>query len=145
MYRIYCFLSYLLLPLITIPIGIVFFCISSATLPINDVQIVFNGSTPLKTAIIISVLITPIYYLFTIFNRSEMQIRGQILTHLIFSILNASFLFYLNFSPETGLSAFFLVMVLQVLFLHILHAIWVHKYRDFTYRKLLSTAQKNHE
>jgi hypothetical protein len=144
-YRLYCFLGYLLLPIATIPIGIISNYIFKISLPFNDIQIIFSDSTPLRTSIIISIIVAPIYYLFTIVNRSEMQIQGQVLTHLIFGLLNASFLFYLNFSPETGLSAFFLVMVPQVLCLHILHAIWVHKYRDLTYRKLLSTAPKNHE
>lgn len=144
-YSVYCLMSYLILPFATIPIGIVFFYFSKLSLSDNDIQIIFSNSTPLRTTIITSAIVAPIYYLFTIFNRSEMQIQGQILTHLIFGLLNASFLFYLNFSPKTGLSAFFLVMVPQVLCLHILHAIWVHEYRDFTYRKLLSTAQKNHE
>lgn len=142
-YTIFCIISYLILPIATIPIGVAFYYITLFSLPSNDIQIIYHGSTPIWTATIASILIAPIYYLFTIFNRSEMRIQEQTLTHVIFCLLNGSFLFYLNYLPTTGLSAFYLAILPQLLGIHILHVLWVHIYRNFTFNKLLSVIRTN--
>jgi hypothetical protein len=144
-FNFFCLISYLVIPITTIPFGVLIQWVAELSLPKTDILLIFHESTPLSTAIISAILFSPIYYLFVVFNRSEMKLNWQILTHLIFGISNLVLLFYVNYFPQVGLSAVFLVMLPQLLSLHILHFVWVHKYRDIIYRKLLSIVQKTRE
>jgi hypothetical protein len=135
LYSLYCLLSYLLLPFVTIPIGALIFWICSGSLPAIDIEIISLGITPLMAALLTSFIIAPIYYFFVVFVRSEMNLNSQIILHLSFIIANLTLLFFINYDLQVGLSPYFLSMLPQLLILHVIHVVWVNKFRDFSFKQ----------
>lgn len=142
-YKIYRIVTHLLIPFATIPVGILFFYFSTATLPDIDVYIIFRGNSDFGPAITTAFIIAPIYYIHCIFNRSELSKQWQFGIHQVFILLTIVWMFYLcyrteshfgTWTEESGrLDPFFLFTIPQIIATHVFHWFWVQKYRKPLY------------
>jgi hypothetical protein len=98
-YFIFRLVSHLLIPFATIPVGILFYYFSTATLPDKDIQLIFHGTSATWPAIATAILIAPPYYIHCIFNRSEMSRKWQLITHAIFGLFTMVGVVYLTYRP----------------------------------------------
>mgnify|MGYP003348126904 CR=1 FL=1 len=131
-------ISLLLIPFFSIPIGIVFYYFSTATLPEKDIHLIFfNHPSSVWAAIVVAILIAPVYYLHCVFSRSDMSIKWQTILAVLFFVMNLAFLGYLSFREGYGLSAIFLFTIPQTFFTYGLHLLWVTKFRDRLYKRLM--------
>ena len=100
-YKIYRIISHLLIPFATIPVGILFFYFSTATLPDKDVYIIFHGNSDFGPAIATAFIIAPSYYIHCLFNRSELSKPWQFGIHQVFILLTIVWMFYLCYRTES--------------------------------------------
>ena len=132
-------LTHLLIPFATIPVGILFFYFSTATLPGKDNYIIFRGSSDFEPAITTSILIAPIYYVHCFFNRSYLSKKWQFGIQHVFILVTIAWMFYLFYRTESHfgtwtedsgkLDPFFLFTIPQIIATHVFHWLWVNKYR----------------
>ncbi len=152
-YNLYKLITHLFIPFATIPVGILFYYFSTATLPDKDIQLIFHGTSATWPAIATAIITAPAYYIHCIFNRSEMSRKWQLITHIIFCLLTMGFVVYLSHRPEDtypiwessngSLQPFFLFTIPQIVCTHVIHWFWVNDYRKplflrIFHRKIIS-------
>lgn len=144
LYTLYSLLTNLLIPFATIPVGIVFYYFSTATLPEKDINLIFyNQPSPVWAALLVTILIAPVYYLHCVFSRSEMSIKLQTILAILFLAMNLASQCYLSFREGYGLSAFFLFTIPQTFFTYGFHLLWVTKFRDSLFKRLSDKLHKS--
>lgn len=144
LYTLYSLLTNLLIPFATIPVGIVFYYFSTATLPEKDINLIFfNQPSSVWAAIVVAILIAPVYYLHCVFSRSDMSLKWQTILAVLFFSINLAFLGYLSFREGYGLSAFFLFTIPQTFFTYGFHLLWVTKFRDSLFKRLSDKLHKS--
>ena len=139
--------THLLIPFATVPVGILFFYFSTATLPDKDVYIIFRGNSDFGPAIATAIIIAPVYYIHCLFNRSELSKQWQFGIHQVFILLTIAWMFYLcyrteshfgTWTDESGrLAPIFLFTIPQIIASHVFHWFWVQKYRKPLYLRWL--------
>ena len=147
------FISHLIIPFTTIPIGILFFYFSTATLPAKDIAIIFHTNSDIWPSITTAIIIAPIYYIHCLFNRSELSKQWQFGIHSFFILFTMVWTLYLcyrteshfgTWTEESGkLDPIFLFTIPQIIATYVLHWFWVHKYRKALYLKWFSTPRAN--
>lgn len=152
-YTIYRIFTHLLIPFATIPIGILFFYFSTATLPATDISIIFHTNSDIWPSIATAIIIAPIYYIHCLFNRSELTKTWQMGIHAIFILFTLAWMFYLcyrteshfgTWTEESGrLDPIFLFTIPQIIATYVLHCFWIHKYRKTLYLKWFVKDQPN--
>jgi hypothetical protein len=145
-YNLYKLITHLFIPFATIPVGILFYYFSTATLPDKDIQLIFHGTSVTWPAIATAIITAPAYYIHCIFNRSEMSRKWQLITHIIFCLLTMGFVVYLSHRPEDtypiwessngSLQPFFLFTIPQIVCTHVIHWFWVNDYRKPLFLKI---------
>jgi hypothetical protein len=151
-YSLFKLITHLLIPFATIPVGILFYYASTATLPDKDIHIIFRDLSSISAPFATAIMIAPIYYFHCLFNRSDMSIKRQVFAHTFSGLLNIIFIYYLCYrteeqhasweSPNGGLNAFFLFTIPQIVCTHLFHFIWVRKYRKPLFLKLFTKKSK---
>ena len=131
--------THLMIPFATVPVGILFFYFSTATLPDKDVYIIFHGNSDFGPAIATAFIIAPVYYIHCLFNRSESPKKWQLGIYGIFFLFTLAWMFYLcyrteshfgTWTEESGrLDPFFLFTIPQIIATHVFHWFSVQKYR----------------
>ncbi len=138
-YNLYKLITHIFIPFATIPVGILFYYFSTATLPDKDIQLIFHGTSVTWPAIATAIITAPAYYIHCIFNRSEISRKWQLTTHIIFCLITMGFVVYLSHRPEDTyhsweshngtLQPFFLFTIPQIVCTHVIHWFWVNDYR----------------
>jgi hypothetical protein len=152
-YTIYRIFTHLLIPFATIPIGLLFYYFSTATLPTADIAFIFHTDSDIWPSIATAIIIAPIYYIHCFFNRSELTKTWQLGLHIVFILITLAWMFYLcyrteshfgTWTEESGrLDPIFLFTIPQIIATYVLHWFWIHKYRKALYLKWFNTPRAN--
>ena len=151
-YSLFKLITHLLIPFATIPVGILFYYGCTATLPDKDIHIIFRDLSSISAPFVMAIIIALIYYIHCLFNRSDLSINWQIFLHTISVALTIRLFLFLCYrteeqhasweSPNGGLHPLFIFPIPQIFCTHLIHFIWIQKYRKPMFEKLFTKKSK---